>query len=111
PAEAAERRLPDSPRRGRIGEIARDQFIASACGMTRDIVAGGLEQGISRRANAAARSSDEDVHGAQLAHPPQNGEGDHSPKSEWWRGRRAGLQPPSASATRCHLPAERGGFF
>ena len=29
--------------------------------------------------------------------------------TKWWRGLRAGLRPPSVSASRCHLPF-RGGF-
>ena len=38
------------------------------------------------------------------SNPPRNGEGDHSPQSEWWRGRRTGLRTPSVSPSDCHLP-------
>src|SRR5258705_8743725 len=47
--------------------------------------------------------------------PPRNGEGDHSPKSEWWRGPTEfadldrGPPPPRCSASRSPSPS-RGGF-
>ena len=64
PAELVERGLPDLARRLGVGEVAGDQLVASKRGMAADLVAVGLEQGISGRADAAARSGDEDVHGS-----------------------------------------------
>ena len=66
-AEPPQRRLPDFRRCCGIGEIARNQLVAAARGMADDIVTGGLEQCVSGRADAAARSGDEDVHRARLA--------------------------------------------
>jgi hypothetical protein len=46
------------------------------------------------------------VEGAwRMAQTSRDGEGDHSAKTEWWRGRGAGLKPPSVSPADCHLPA------
>ena len=62
-AELARAPRPRVARRGGIGEVAGDQLVAAARGMADDIVAGRLEQRVSGRADAAARSGDEDVHG------------------------------------------------
>src|SRR5439155_10883963 len=64
-AELVQRRVPGIARRGWVRQVAGDQLVAAAAGVAADVVAGGLEQGVSRGADAAARSSDEDVHGCR----------------------------------------------
>src|ERR1051325_2891386 len=98
-AEPPERGLPDPPWRGWIGEIASEQLFAPAGGMAGDIVAGGLEEVVGRRPDAAARSGDEDVHGGPLSSPAFAGEGD---QRSWWRG-------PSVNPSDYHLPSKSRG--
>ena len=67
PAELIQRRVPDIARRGRVRQVAGDQLVAAASGVSGDIVAGGLEQCVSGGANSAARSGNEDVHPRALS--------------------------------------------
>ena len=63
-AKLVERRVPDIARRAGVGEVAGDQCVAAFGGMADDLVSGLLEQCVGRRADAAARARDQDVHGA-----------------------------------------------
>src|SRR6185312_5770053 len=81
-AELVERGVPDVARRLGVGEVARDQRVAALGRMADDVMAGLLEERVSGRADAAARAGDEDVHAADLAIPPRDGEGDQ--RSWWW---------------------------